>query len=191
MHTITRMDKMYVPSYGADEIYVYGEAAIDTIRPEVEMEGPGGVDEVDGFLAIADFYNHQVVTFDGKEWNIIGEKGKENGQFNYPTDVQIEAGKIWVADAYNNRIQVFGIDGSHLMTLGKELGMNAATGIYVTSDKLYVTDFENSRVFEFDHEGNVLQEINTGLDKPTDVIIRDNVLWVLNYSGKYISKYEK
>lgn len=189
MHTISRMDKMYVPSYGADEIYVFGEATIDTIRPDVEMEGPGGVDVVNGLIAIADFYNHQVVFYNGSEWSIIGKKGKEDGQFYYPTDVQIEGDKLWVADAYNNRIQVFDLEGNLISILGDKLGMNAATGVYVGLDDLYITDFENSRLFQLDHQGNVIQEINTGLDKPTDLVIHNKQMWVLNYAGKYISIY--
>ena len=189
MHLISRLDKMYIPSYGQDEIYVFGEASVDTIRAKVEMEGPGGVDVVNGFTAIADFYNHQVVTYDGSNWNAFGGKGKADGEMHYPTDIQIEGDKLWVADAYNNRIQVFSLEGKHILTFGQELKMNAATGIYVTSTEVFITDFENSRLFVFDHDGKVLQEINTGLDKPTDVFLHDDILWVLNYQGKYITRY--
>tara|TARA_Y100000385_G_scaffold291244_1_gene368086 strand:- start:1800 stop:2330 length:531 start_codon:yes stop_codon:yes gene_type:complete len=176
-----------VPSYGADQIYKFGDSNVDTLTSEIELEGPGGVDVVDGFTAIADFYNHQIITFDGSNWNSFGGKGKANREMHYPTDILIENEKLWVADAYNNRIQVFDLKGKQLLTFGDELGMNAATGIYVTTDEVYITDFENSRVFIFDHEGNVIETIETGLDKPTDVFLHEEELLVINYQGKYIS----
>jgi len=191
MHIISRMDKMYIPSYGRDEIYSYGESSVDTLKLGVELEGPGGVDVVNGRIAIADFYNHQIVYFDGSEWKTFGGKGKDDGKMNYPTDIQIDSDKIWVADAYNNRVQVFNLKGEHLLTFGQEQKMNAATGLFVTPEEVYVTDFENSRVIIFDHSGNVVDKIDTGLDKPTDLFIRNDVLWILNYQGKYITKYSR
>ena len=189
MHIITRNEKMYVPSYGTDEVLIFGEASLDTLRPGIELEGPGGIDIHGDFVAIADFYNHRVITYNGSEWNIIGGKGKDEGEFNYPTDLNIANDKIWVADAYNNRIQVFDMDGNFEMSFGEDEKMNAATGIYVDDSDVYVTDFENSRVFQYDQEGTMVAEINTGLNKPTDVIINKGEMWILNYGGKYISRY--
>ena len=39
------------------------------------------------------------------------KKGNELGELNYPTDIQILKDKIVVADAYNNRIQIFDKQG--------------------------------------------------------------------------------
>jgi hypothetical protein len=69
--------------------------------------------------------------------------------------------------------------------------LNAATGIFVTDHELFLTDFENDRVVVFDHRGVVKQYIDTGLNKPTDVIIINDQLWILNYMGKYITCYSR
>jgi hypothetical protein len=36
-----------------------------------------------------------------------GATGKAHGQFNHPTHLEIYAGKLYVADEYNDRIEVF------------------------------------------------------------------------------------
>ena len=56
--------------------------------------------------------------------------------------MQITEHSIWVADAYNNRVQVFDKSGNFGQVIGAEAKMNAATGIYVTDSELMVTDFE-------------------------------------------------
>jgi DNA-binding beta-propeller fold protein YncE len=183
--------RLYVPSYTNDIILIYHGENIDTAQVDIELDAPSGVDLMDNRMIIADFYNHRLVYNDGQQWRTIGEAGSENGQLNYPTDVQFHKDKIYVADAYNNRAQVFDLSGQHIMTLGSELDLNAATGIFVTDQEIFLTDFENDRVVVFDHSGVAQQFIDTGLNKPTDVIIINDQLWILNYMGKYITSYSR
>ena len=70
------------------------------------LDAPAGVDRYKNEIALADFYHHRVLYFNGNEWITIGKKGNELGELNYPTDIQILKDKIVVADAYNNRIQI-------------------------------------------------------------------------------------
>ena len=78
----------------------------------------------------------------------------------------------------NNRIQVLDLVGNHLQTIGEDQGMNAATGIYTDGSEIYITDFEHDRVLIFDMEGKVVQIIDQGLNKPTDVLLH-NVMMVV------------
>ncbi len=49
----------------------------------------------------------------------FGSKGKVDGQFNNPFGIAVgSGGKIYVADAANNRIQVFDSNGGFLSTFG-------------------------------------------------------------------------
>ena len=77
------------------------------------------------------------------------------------------------------------------MTFGQDEGMNAATGIFVDEDQIFLTDFENDRVVIFDLLGQVNQIIDTGLNKPTDVAMINQQIWIINYIGKYISTYSR
>ena len=38
---------------------------------------------------------------------LVGTKGNGNDQFNFPQRMRIAGGLLYVADAYNDRIQVF------------------------------------------------------------------------------------
>ena len=88
-------------------------------------------------------------------------------------------------------LQKFDKKGNHLMTIGEDQKMNAATGIYVSDKEVFSTDFENNRVLVFDHEGNFKQEINYAILKPTDMLLVGDILYVTNYKGKSLSVYEQ
>jgi hypothetical protein len=75
------------------------------------------------------------------------------------------------------------------MTIGEKDNMNAATGIYVSSSQVFITDFENDRVLVYDMEGVLAQEISEGLEKPTDILINDDVLYIANYKGRNLKTY--
>ena len=122
---------------------------------------------------------------DGQQYIAIGKKGKAEGELYYPTDVQVTDDLIWVADAYNNRVQAFTKDGVFAKAIGADLKINAATGIFISAEEVFVTDFENDRVLVLDMDGNLLQEINEGIEKPTDILVNQGLLYVANYrSGK-------
>ncbi len=189
MHIASSGDQLYIPSYSIDQILVMSNNAIDTLILQDSLDAPAAVDVSGDHIAIADFYNHRVLIKRGQDWQVLGGRGKGPGQMHYPTDVQFYKDRLYVADAYNNRGQVFDQDGSHLFTFGEDQNFNAATGIFVTDKNIILTDFEHDRVVIFDHKGRVKQILSEGLSKPADVAVIDNKLWVLNFEGKYITTY--
>ena len=190
MHICSSSDHLLIPEFGKDQILHWKNGQRDTIDLEEKLDAPAGVACFQSEMAIADFYNHRILYFDGSAWKSIGEEGKEMGEFYYPTDVQITETEIIVADAYNNRVQVFNKKGEFISVLGDDLGMNAATGIYRDSKELIITDFENDRVFILEESGKMIQEIKE-LSKPVDAIIHKNRLLILNYKSKEIKQYIK
>jgi hypothetical protein len=68
--------------------------------------------------------------------------------------------------------------------------MNASTGIFVGYE-IYVTDFENNRVLIYSLDGKLVQIIDKDLDKPTDVFVKDDVLYIANYKGKNLMTYKR
>jgi len=190
MHVSWRDTSLFIAEYGADEISKLSHDQKETLASKFEFDAISGVDEYRGSLYAADFYNHRVTCQTQDSTFEIGSKGKENGQFTYPTDIQIENEKIYVADAYNHRVQVFGLDGKHLLTVGEAEKINAATGLFVTKNNIFITDFENSRILVYDLNGLLIQVLNEGLDKPADVIAKDSKLLVVNYHGRSISQYD-
>ena len=190
MHLDADDGKLYVPEYGRDQITIVTPSKRDTLALGQKLDAPASVNVMGNEIAIADFYNHQVLYGSSSNWITIGQKGKEDGQFEYPTDVQITDDRIYVADAYNNRVQIFDKTGKHILSFGKEENMNAATGLYVSTNQVFVTDFENDRVIVYNRDGELQQIISDGLDKPTDILMVNGQLWIANYKGKSILTFK-
>ncbi len=190
MHIAQVNGKPLVSEYGSDVINILDGDQRDTLVIQAELDAPASADMSGNKIAIADFYNHRVIVVEnGKEMQ-IGKKGDAPGEFHYPTDVQFFNDQLYVADAYNHRVQVFDGNGKHLNTIGGDQGMNAATGIYVTADYIIVTDFENDRVLTFSQEGELVDLMDEGFLRPTDVLVHGDKLYVLNFKGKFISIFK-
>ncbi len=196
MHIDHSNNLLYIPQYGNDWVieydYTFEEFPLPVILRSVDsLDAPAGVSRFKGETAIADFYNNKIhYSENGLDWITFGKEGKEEGDFYYPTDVQITEDKIWVADAYNNRIQVFDKNGGFIRVIGEGQNMNAATGIYVSNNEVFTTDFENNRVLIFTLDGILKQIITDDIQKPTDILLSMDKLYVTNYKGSSLSVYE-
>jgi len=94
------------------------------------------------------------------EW---GSFGSDTGKFQYPQKIAItSAGELVVADAGNNRLQVFDTTGKFLRTIGLPGGTTGeqvgalynSSGVAVDSDgNIYATDLREERVQVFDSTG--------------------------------------
>jgi len=113
----------------------------------------------DGSFFVTDGYgNSRVAKFtkDGdyiKQW---GAKGTGDNQFNIVHDIVIDtAGKLYVADRENGRIQIFDQEGNFL---GKWSNLGAAWGLaYVPRENaFYMSDGVNDQVIKLDQDGHVL-----------------------------------
>ena len=119
------------------------EADGEKIVPVDVAVGPGGKE-----LFITANNTHQVVVFSNKgdflrAW---GGEGEDDGQFNFPASIDIDAaGNVYVVDVINARVQKFDTAGTHLLTIGK-LGGKAGTfyrpkGVAVDdAGNIYVSD---------------------------------------------------
>lgn len=111
---------------------------------------------------------HQMVIFDPEGQLIgspIGQRGKEDGEFNFPTDLAVGPdGRVYVLDAGNFRVQVFDPDGQFLYKWGRVghgLGQLARPrAITVDKDNLvYVLDGSFANLQIFDDKGQLLLPI--------------------------------
>ncbi len=124
---------------------------------------PTDVDGLDGLLVVGDAYNHRLQAFssDGTpEWRLgsplgLGIPGSWSGWFRVATGVATDAaGRIYVADFQNHRIQVFDRNRELVTVFGQrggELGaFERPTDLDVGPDgRIYVIDFGNDRVQVF------------------------------------------
>lgn len=109
--------------------------------------------------------DHKVTVFDATNGNVLfefGGRGIEDGQFNFPTNLVVDAaGKVYVMDSFNFRVQIFDADGKFLSKfggIGTGFGQfSKPKGIGVDSEgHIYVSDAAFNNVQIFDQEGRLL-----------------------------------
>lgn len=191
MHIDADKNNIYIPEYGLDTLASYNVEDKKLFRNSVfrDLDAPAAVSVLAGEKAVADFYNNRILYHDSHVTISFGKEGKAEGEFYYPTDVQITDSLIWVADAYNNRVQAFDKQGNFVKMMGQDQKMNAATGIFVSGTEVFVTDFENDRVLIFDHDGKLKQELSQHIEKATDLMLFNNELHVINYRNGKINVF--
>ena len=189
MHIEDDQGRVFVPEYGSDQIRIFEADSDGVLELSDTLDAPAGLSISGTELAIADFYNHSILHMYNGKLNRIGEQGSHVGQLNYPTDVQIFNNAIYVADAYNNRVQVFDRNGASIAIIGELEEMNASTGIFVDQFGIFVTDYENGRVLNYAHDGQLLEIITEGIKKPSDVIAVGNEIWITDFEDQSVLKF--
>ncbi len=191
MHIAIQKDKIYVPEYTSDTVKVIENGNISTFVLKENTDAIAGI-SIDGTtVAVADFYNHRIILQEDDKITIIGREGHNDGELYYPTDVAIKNDLIYVADAYNNRVQVFDLNGNYTRMIGWNEGIKVATGIKVTETQIIVADFEGNRVLVYDLNGKLLQILSDKFNQPTDIEIVSNKMYVVNYIGSSITVFYK
>lgn len=132
----------------------------------------------DGLIYVADTWNHRVLVLDGagqvvRELGLSGELTDienspdpflEPGLFFGPRSVAVADSKIYVTDTGNERVQVFGSDGTFLHAFGgygSEPGkLLEPVGIAIGPDgNVWVADSGNSRLSVFTRDGVAVAQI--------------------------------
>jgi sugar lactone lactonase YvrE len=96
---------------------------------------------------------------------VIGRAGLGPGQFNRAEGLCLDgAGRLYVADSCNHRVQVFGPDGHWLRSYGKPgTGLGELSYPYDiavdTAGYQFVCEFGNSRIQIFDSEGQPVETV--------------------------------
>lgn len=131
------------------------------------LQRPTGLASAGDRLYVVDTLAHRVLVFrtDGRGARLLaafGGRGTGPGLFNFPTDIAVSAaGRIYVNDSMNFRVQVFDAAGRHLRSVG---GPGAASGSFQrakgvavdSEENLYVVDALSDTAQIFDREGRFL-----------------------------------
>jgi len=141
----------------------------------------------DGNVYVLDSDNHRVQVFDAggvflREWgsqcNLStdvgcadldgdGPMGYGDGQFQEPWGIAVaDDGRVYVADTWNHRIEVFDSEGTFLNKWGTYGQTTDAMSVFygprdvaVDQDgRLFVSDTGNKRIMVFDQDGNYLNQ---------------------------------
>lgn len=171
-------------------IYDIDEEILDTFIISHKLQKPTGIiyDNISKLIYVSETEKHRIVVFneEGKLLRFIGERGEENGNFNFPTFLALDKSrKLLVVDAMNFRIQIFDDHGNYVRSFG-EAGdatgyFNRPKGIAVDSyGHIFIVDALFHTVQIFDGEGNFLYnfgglgQLNSRFWLPTGITIDDN-----------------
>jgi DNA-binding beta-propeller fold protein YncE len=182
--------KLYVPEFLTDTIWVFENGKKSALFLNAEPQAPAGLNAKGDTIAVADFYNHRIILQIDGQVRFIGKEGHDKGELYYPIDVKMKDNKVYVADAYNNRVQMFNINGQVLEVIGEEDGFNVASGIAVNKDGFAVTDQENNRVLIYNLNGKSQQILTDNINYPTDVLFDENSLYITNFKENSIAVYQ-
>ncbi len=116
--TIDKTGKIYLVSEEESHVYVYDENRKFLFKfgekggSSAKLSRPMavGVDNSNGRMYVVDYMRHTVSAYDkdGKYLFEFGGLGWGEGWFQHPRDITVDpAGRILVADTFNDRIQVF------------------------------------------------------------------------------------
>ena len=161
--------RVYVSDSQAKVIHVFedhGRRYLKALGEDV-LQRPTGLafNPATGELLVTDTLVGQIVVFDTDSLTVsrlVGRKGEADKTFNFPTSVAVSAaGKVFVTDSMNFRIQMLAPDFGYLGSFGA-VGdtpgrFSRPKGVAVDSDgHVYVVDalFDNVQIF--DAQGRLL-----------------------------------
>jgi hypothetical protein len=168
------------------------EGFADGVGTQASFNTPSGLAiDADGNLYVADTGNNRIrkVTPEGVVSTIAGDgtAGYVDGaaaqaRFNGPIGVAVdEAGTVYVADTYNDRVRKISIDGQ-VTTFPSNETFNTPCGVAVAKDgSVFVADTGHNLLLKITPEGNVtyLAMNDIDLSRPVGIAVtHDNFLYV-------------
>jgi len=167
------------------------------------LKRPTGLvrDAEQGLIYVADTHAHDIKVFndDGELIEVIGARGEQVGEFNYPTHLALRKGRLHVVDTMNTRVQVLDINGDVKRTFG-ERGLLVGNlvrpkGVSVDSDgNIYVIESFYDHMLVYNAQGQLLLPIGgegQGLGQfylPSGVWLdqRDRVFVADSFNGRVV-----
>jgi len=132
----------------------------------------------------------------------LGGPGTDPGCFQRPSGLVWRGGRVYVVDAFNNRVQVFADDGQFLEVLGDRLPSGAPELLYPydiafgPGDDLFIAEYGAGRVTRLSLEGQLLGRYgSTGhgtgqLQTPWGLTVdRAGQVWVADTGNRRIVRF--
>ena len=160
--------RLFVSDLASDRVFVFSDGRnIGALGQEGKFISVSGIaiDDERKLIYVCDSNKHNVFVYsleDYSELRTLGERGHDEGNFNFPTNIALDSsGNLYVVDTGNFRVQIFDPEGNLVRTFG-QLGDLPGTftrpkGIALDSeDNIYVVDAAFQNVQVFDSRGRAL-----------------------------------
>ena len=173
---------------------------------EGQFEYPHGVAITnDEHILITDEHRLQKLTFDGVCVQSVGSSKSGSGQlqFNHPRGITVHptTGLVFVADCWNNRIQVFNSDltYAHSITLHCDELFNIPYDVHVSLDSdgcVYVAEWGNHCITKLTTTGEFITRFGSygsasgQLYCPSSLTISNNLVYVSEYGNYRVSVFD-
>lgn len=168
--------KIYVSDSIAKNVYIFNrEGLLETTVGEFMRPTGLAVNSLLARVYVVDTMAHQIRVYNSRSGKLLfdlGQRGEGPGEFNYPTNICLDAkGNIYVTDSMNFRVQIFDQDGGFLSTFGTAGdgpgAFSKPRGIGVdSSGHIYVADAEFDNIQIFNSKGDTLLYFGTSGRKP-------------------------
>jgi sugar lactone lactonase YvrE len=211
--TVASDGKLYVSDVVAKGVEVYdpyGGYQRTIKSPEEARPTAAAVDVERNRVYVVYPAEHRLGRFDlqGKLLGYLGERGVKPGQFNFPTDVDIdEQGNLYVLDSLNARVQVFDAAGTFIRMFGErgtaEGSFSIPKNLAVSKfGQVYVTDAMAHKLVIFSTDGQLLLRIGGksvakggispgGFYLPRGLDVDDNGgIWVADTLNKMVHHFQ-
>lgn len=157
---------IYVVDKNQNKIVVYNIKG--QVLNEIPEMFPLVAAAVDKKLYVATYAHVVVYDLEGKQLARWGNRGRKPGEFDFPGGIAVDAaGRIYVSDSNNLRVQILDKNGEVVRTIGEpKEGEQASTlfglpeGIVVDrKGNIYVVDAFRGSIFVFDSKGKKITEV--------------------------------
>ena len=157
----------------------------------------------DGYILVTDDHRLQKLTTDGACVKSVGRSKSGSGrlQFNVPVGITVHptTGQIFVADCYNNRIQVFNNDLTFSRTIAPTGNKKFNYPYDVALDNegyLYVAEYSNHCITKLTTEGQYIKRFGSKgsapdqLSWPSSLTINNNLVYVSEEGNNRVSIFD-
>lgn len=164
---------VYISDPAVNKVYAFTTDGkpLKTVGDDETLNWPVGiaVDSIRNRLYVISAKSHNISVFDPETGTHIatwGKRGSGDGEFNFPTDVDIDSkGNIVVADSMNARVQILDPDGKFIRKFGQRgdgpADFRMIKGIAVDrhTDNIYVTDGQGDKEMVYSPTGEPLMTL--------------------------------
>ncbi len=197
-------DRLFVADSALSKVFIL-DGKGQLLNSISGLQRPTGLafDAETGRLYVADTLSHRIVVFDdeGRQLFEFGERGIDDGQFNFPSHIFLSAGRLLVNDNMNFRIQSFDADGSFLSSFGnhgdgsgsfsqpKGVAADQQGNIYVagaTIDRVQIFSPDGEFLLAFGNKGGQAGEFLM----PTGVTIFNDRIYVADSYNRRVQIFQ-
>ena len=169
---------------------------------EGHFTGPFGVAiSTDGHILTVDRHQLQKLTFNGVCIKSVGSNQAGSGQlqFNFPMGIAVHpiTGQIFVADCYNNRIQVFNNDLTFARTITHSKQFDSPYDVSLDSEgNLYVAEWNNNCITKLTSTGQYITTFGSPgttlgtLKRPSFLTVSNDLVYVSEAFNHRVSIFD-